>query len=154
MNKKKKFFVALMLALPVIVFALGIVSISPSNASALPGAYNVSVPIILSNNDSVAVLEFQVNHTQYLIFRGAENTTRTQNATIESNEISPTVVSVAAFVPGNISAGDGAIMNLIFDVNESATPGNYTIGMSDVLLTNVDIDNMSSTSSDSLFTVI
>lgn len=147
-------FLAFILLLSALAVALDIVSLGIGSAAAAAGSVNVSVPVSVNNNDSIAIFEFTVNHSQYLIFRSIVNTSRMQNATIESNVISPTSLRVAAFVPNNITAGNGAILNLIFDINSSALPGAYNMEVADVLITNADVDALPYNTSAGIFTVL
>ena len=142
------------LLLSMLVIASAIISIGTVDVTATANSSNVSVPVTLNNNVSVAVLQFQVNHSELLIFKGVQPTARMPNATIETNNIAPNVLGVAAFIPDNISVGSGTILNLIFDVNSSALPGVYPLNMAGVLLSNIEMDALSYNSSNSLFTIV
>jgi len=154
MKRRYAILLLALLAAPVIVIAYDVVSIYPSNAQAAAGAVNISVPINLNNNDSIAVLEFQINHTNYIVPVSVTNTSRIFNGTIEWNTLTPQTTKVAAFVPGNISPGSGPIMNVIFDVNSSAVPGNYSILLSGIIITNVEINELPVSPSGGIFTIL
>ncbi len=120
-----------------IAFAITI-GLGITNVSALAGATNVSVPVTLNNSQPVAIFEFIVNHSSYLAFKGVEPTPRMPNATIEWQNLSTTQVKVSAFVPDNIQAGNGTIMNLKFDVGLLAVPGIYDVKVGNELFVNAN----------------
>ena len=152
----KKYFLAIMtvVIISAIVFATGFITIGTGSVSAAAGSINVSVPVNLENNNSISILDFTLTYSRYIIFTGAQNTTRMTNATIEYYTINETTLNVAAFIPDGIQVGSGAIMNLFFNVNESALPGNSSLDMSDIVLVNVDSDNINYTVSNGIFTII
>ena len=154
MKPNKLWLIIFVLALPLIAFALQIGVILPQNVVAFRGNQNVSVPIWLTNNDSVLAMEFQVNHSQYFIFRGVEATSRMSNATVEWNVKDVNSDVVAVLIPNSIAAGNGVIMNLLFDVNSSTPVGVYTVKMDDFLVVNLDDPVVELTLQDGLFTVI
>jgi hypothetical protein len=112
------------------------------------------VPIYVTNSDPIALLEFDLVHSSYLDFRGVEPTSRMVNATIESNAMNSTVVKVAALIPGNISYGSGAIMNMLFDVDLLSVPGFYQVTIQDAFVTNVEINDIPVETETGIFTII
>src|SRR3989344_1066826 len=112
-------------------------TIYPLDTSANPGIVNVSVAISLDNDVPVAGFQFQLNHPNILIYKGIQTTSRLTNATIESNNISSASVRIAVLKQNNISAGNGTMLNIIFDVNETAASGSYSLNLSDLMLSNI-----------------
>jgi hypothetical protein len=155
MKHKKILAVSVVLVLAAFAIAIDITSIGPGDAEASANSTDVSVPINLKNNQSVSILEFELNYPEFLIFRDVTNTSRIadEDAVLESNVLPGNTLKVSAFVPGNISAGEGAILNLIFDVNESALPGNYSLNISEIMLLN-DNGTVEYNATNSVFRVI
>lgn len=137
MQTKILAIVGIVVLLASIAYAINL-GVVLQNVSAALGADNVSVPIKLNNTQPVAVFEFIVNHTSNIDFKGVEATSRMPNATIEWNKLSATQVKIAAFVPNNITAGTGAIMNLKFDVFLLAIPGTYDVKVGNELFANLN----------------
>lgn len=122
--------------------------------SSSPGETNVTIPIILKNNDSVAGFQFDINYVSYLIYKDYEVTSRMPNASVVVNNNSAGLLKIAVLVPEQISAGNGTILNLIFDVNLSASSGDYPINFSNTLLGDIIAEPVNTTPVNGVVTVI
>jgi len=137
-NKKKYFLILLGVLLLGIIIALGIATITGGSVKAIKGAEGVLYPIYLDNNESVAGFQIDIDYSTYLIYQGIEETSRMLNATIVVNDETDGFLSIAILIEDGIDFGDGEAFNLIFDVDESAIAGNYTIDLSDFVAANIN----------------
>jgi hypothetical protein len=155
-NAKNVFFVTLIfvLVLPVLSIALGTIIITPQNTLAARNSTNISVPVNLENEEDVASFELQLNYSDFLIFKGVNTTARMINATVEVNEIAPGSMIIGAIIPDNIISGNGTIFNAIFDVDENAVPGNYTVSIINVTISNIDMETLPFTAPEAVFTIV
>lgn len=119
-----------------------------------PGDTDVTVPVVLKNNDSVAGFQFDLAYTSYLIYKGYEATARMPNASVVVNNDTLGLLRVAALIEGQISAGNGTILNLVFDVNSSAASGEYPVNFSNLLLGDIVAQPVNTTPSDADFTIV
>lgn len=124
------------------------------NITSSAGETNISVPIVLDNNDSVAGFQFDVTYDSFLIFSDYEVTSRMPNASVVINDNSAGTLKIAVLVPEQISPGNGTILNLIFDVNSSASSGNYPIDLTGVDLGNIAAQPVNTTSVNATFTIV
>jgi hypothetical protein len=124
------------------------------NITSAPGETNISVPVVLDNNDSIAGFQFDVSYDNFLIFNGYEVTSRMPNASVVINNNSVGILRIAVLVPEEISPGNGTILNLIFDVNSSATSGDYPIDLTNIGLGSIVAQPVNSTSVNATFTIV
>jgi len=138
MTNKKYFLMFLGVLLLGIIIAIGIATITGANIKVIKGAENVLYPIYLDNNESITGFQIDINYSTYLIYQGIEETSRISNSTIVVNNETDGFLSIALLIEEGISSGDGEAFNLIFDVDESAVAGNYTIDLSDFVAANIN----------------
>ncbi len=118
--------------------ALGVATITGGEVKVIKGATSVAYPIYLDNNESVVGFQINIDYPTYLIYHGLEETLRMPNATIVVNDGTDGFLSIAVLIEDEISSGDGEAFNLIFNVDESAVVGNYTIDLSDFVAANIN----------------
>jgi hypothetical protein len=124
------------------------------NITSAPGETNISVPVVLDNNESIAGFQFDVTYDNFLLFNDYEVTSRMPNASVVINNNSAGILKIAVLVPEEISPGNGPILNLIFDVNSSATSGDYPIDLTGVGLGSIVAQPVNSTSVNATFTIV
>lgn len=145
--------ITLLLAVPFIQAQEMSNSIEVGNVAAPAGSINVSVPVLMSNNETIAGFQFTMNYsTSFLILKDVTATGRMPNVTIIfSNQ--PPLAEIAALDANGVSPGNGTIMNIIFDVNASAAPGTYLLVISGFLATNFAASLISFNETDGVFNV-
>ena len=141
--KSKDIFILTFVILVSTAMATQINTIYPVNVTASQNTSNLSIAIYLDNDKPLAGLQFQLNYPSILIYKSIQTTSRSSNATIEVNSLNATSLSLAAVIQENISAGNGAIFNAIFDVNETAAAGDYPLNMSQLLISNISAQPLS-----------
>jgi hypothetical protein len=124
------------------------------NIKAIQGATEISYPIYLDNNGSVAGFQVEINYTSYLTFQRIEETSRMPNATIVSNNETQGLLKIAVLIEDEISIGDEKIFDIIFDVDESSIPNNYTIDLSELIAVNINTTIISSNTVDGNFEIV
>lgn len=157
-NKIKKISIVLfIILLSGFVISQTIATMTTGVITKIPGATNISYPIYLNNNESVVGFQVVINYsTNFLIIKEILATSRLPNATIIFNDES-SILKISVLVNNEtdkILPGDGAILNIIFDVNESAIPNNYTINFSNIIISNINTTILSTESMDSFFGII
>ncbi|HIH39472.1 TPA: hypothetical protein HA219_01995 [Candidatus Woesearchaeota archaeon] len=119
-------------------FALTIMT--GGSIKAIPGSKDAVFPINLNNEENIAGFQLDINYsTNDLILIGIEPTSRLYNATIIFNN-QPPIVKVAVLVnneDSKILPGNGPILNLIFDVNDSAQSGDYEVNFDELVAVNI-----------------
>ncbi|MCG2719255.1 MAG: hypothetical protein L6266_00750 [Nanoarchaeota archaeon] len=155
MIKINKISIALLLffILAVTVYALQTVKVEIIDTSAYIATEDVLVPLALENNESVAGFQLEISHTPYLIFQGVQTTERLVNSTIETNDVD-NVLKIAAVTDAGIVAGTGAILNLVFDVDENAVTGEYILNATDVVISDINTDLFPTESLYGIFTIL
>jgi len=141
----------------VILIALAVDEINQiiiGNLTSSPGETNVIIPIILKNNESIAGFQFDINYTTYLIYKDYEITSRMPNASVVVNNNSLGVLKVAVLIPEEIEPGNDTILNLIFNVNSSASSGEYPTNFSNILLGDIVAEPVNTTPVDGIVIVI
>jgi len=154
---KKLFFffsVFFMIVMLSVLAADEINQIIIGNLTSSPEETNVIIPIILKNNESVAGFQFDINYIPYFIYKGYEVTSRMPNASVVVNNNSLGVLKVAVLIPEEIETGNNTILNLIFDVNSSASSGEYPTNFSNLLLGDIVAEPVNTTPVDGVVTVI
>jgi hypothetical protein len=131
----------LFLFLVVLLLTLVIAQIIGGDITAIQGAENIPFPVFLNNNESIVGLQVEVSYPSYLTYKNLEQTSRMPNATIIINNETSGILKIAALIQDEIESGQGEIFNLIFDVNESAVPGNYDIDLSNFIAANQYINH-------------
>ena len=140
--------------LTTLVLAISQNAISIEDIVESPGTSDINIPILLENNDSVAGFQFDINFTPFLTYKGYTLTERISNETIVINNETSGLIRVAALFSENISSGNGAIMNLIFDLSENSTSGDYPINFSNLILGNIIAQPVNTTPIDAIFTIV
>ena len=128
--------------------------ITAGNMTSSPGATNISIPILMDNNESVAGFQFDIGYTSFLIYRGYQLTSRMPNASVVVNNDTDGVLKIAGLIPEQIAPGNGSILELIFDVNSSAVSGEYPVNFSNLILGNVIAEPVNATPEEAVFTVV
>ena len=136
--KKKYFLVFLGVLLLGILLAVGYATITGASVKAIKGAEDVLYPIYLDNNESIAGFQIEINYTDYLAYKGIEESSRMSNSTFVVNNETSGFLSIAVLIWNEIDSGEGEAFNLIFDVNESAVSGNYSMDLSDLVSANIN----------------
>jgi hypothetical protein len=156
-NIKKISIVLFIILLSALVISQTITTMTAGVITKIPGAINISYPVYLNNNESVVGFQVIINYsTDFLIVKNILATSRLSNATIVFND-EPPILKITVLVNNEtdkILPGDGAVLNIIFDVNESAIPENYVINFSDIIISNINTTLLSTESVDSLFEII
>jgi len=124
------------------------------DVTAMPSDVNISIPIYLNNNNSVAGLQYELSYVTFLTYKGYELTSRTQNTTIVINDGISGLLKIAALSLEEIDAGEGSILNLIFDVDSSATSGDYLINVSNLIIGDINAQSLNSSNIDGVLTII
>ena len=154
--KKSPVFLLFIVLLSALVIAQTVIMVA-GEVTTIYGAKDVPFPIYLDNNESVAGLQVEVNYeTPFLIFKNIEPTSRIPDATVITNN-QPPILKIALLVNNDseqISAGNGALFNIIFDVNESAVPGEYDISLSDVVISNIETLSLPFSVNDGVFNIV
>ena len=157
LNKKKYFLFLLGVLLLGIIIATGVVMMTGESIDAVKGAQNVIYPLYLNNSEDVVGFQIEVNYsTNYLNLTGVEPTSRINNAEIVYNNQN-NILRIAVLVNNEsdkIVAGNGAVLNLIFDVDENAIAGNYTIDLYNLISSNISAIALNSSEADGLFEII
>ncbi len=126
------------------------VDLTFEDTEAAPGDINVSVPVLLDNETdlttAVAGLQFNINYdaTKGIHANGNSNLTNrttdfTSNVIVHENGANSYVQVLLFDVSGNavINSGTGAVVDILFDVNDTASVGNFSdLIFSDVILSN------------------
>jgi len=124
---------------------------------AIKGSQDVSYPIYLNNNESVVGFQVEVNYsTSYLTLTNIEATSRLPDATIVYNDNSP-LVKISVLVnnaSSKILPEEKAVLNLIFNVDEAAVPGDYTLNLSDIVVSNIQTISIPTQTIDGIFTIV
>ena len=136
----KKYIVFTLLGILFLSLILSL-TLTGSSIKAIKGAENVSYPIYISNNESIAGFQVEINYsTDDLSLVGIQPTERLSNAIIVYNNQGHKV-KIAVLADNNnslISYGNGAVLNLIFNVNSNAVPGNYSSDFYDFISSNIN----------------
>lgn len=115
-------------------------TLTGDSVRAIKGAQQVVYPIYLNNTEAIAGFQVEINYsTNYLTLANVQTTSRTSNATVVYNDEAP-IVKLAVLVNNGseeISPGDGAALNLIFNVDPDAVVGKYAINMNDLIAVNI-----------------
>lgn len=154
MKTTKVIILFLLAIIPVLVLASQTVTVSTQDTVALPNSTNLLIPLNMQNNDSASIIEFTVNYPSFALFKGALPSPRMMNATVEYNVLNSTSSRVAALTEINITAGSGAVMYLVFDINASATAGSYSIDTANLSVTNIDLGTLPSSTAGSLLYIL
>jgi hypothetical protein len=160
MKSRKSIFVLILILLilstTVIVIAQTITTLSVEDKTALQNSTNFSVPIFLENNESIAGFQFNVDYSTELILKDIELTERLSdfNRSIEINSSTPGTIKIAALVENEIASGNGAILNLIFDVDENALPGEYEMPLVYVVVGNIGAESVEKDVINGTFTIL
>ena len=156
LNRKKYFLLLLGVLLLGIIIANGIVTMTGDNIKAIKGAQNVIYPVYLDNDEDIVGFQVDINYsTNYLTLIGIESTSRLNNAEIVYNNQN-NILKIAVLVKNESSkivAGSGAVLNLIFNVNENAVAGNYTIDLLNLISSNISAIALNSSEADGLFEI-
>ena len=152
----KPLYLFLLIAL-LVGFVIAFANLTGDSIKSIPGAQNVIYPIYLNNSDDIAGFQVDINYsTSDLTLISIEPTSRISNATIIYNDQSP-VIKIAVLVNNEsekIQAGDGAVLNLVFNVDENATIGNYPVGLSDLVSSNISAIAINSTAINGFFDIV
>ena len=116
-----------------------ILIISLENVNASAGTQNLEVPINFDNNVTVYGIQFSVPHDNDLIFKNISLTSRTEGAIVDANDVDGEIL-IAAVKEDGISAGNGTILNLVFDVSASAN-GTYPLNVTNGLILDISTDS-------------
>lgn len=120
--------------------AFALTAMSGSSIKAIPGSKEVVFPVNLNNEEDIAGFQVTINYsTDNLVLTGVEPTSRINNAAIVFNS-QPPLVKIAVLVndeENKILPGEGAVLNLIFDVNDSAQTGNYDVNLNELVAVNI-----------------
>jgi len=160
MNNMRLAAYSFLLALCAAIFialAQSNISLISGDVTAIKGAVNVTFPVYLENNESVAGFQVIINYTTpCLTFRELRTTPRTQNATLLFNNIPP-VLKIALLVNNasdEISSGSGPVLYIIFDVNETAVTDTYPVNLSDIVITNISALSMPFGANNGIFEIV
>lgn len=151
----KTIFISLFLimAVSILSYAIQNVTIETGNFTEFSNRTNISIPVSLNNNESVVGFEFSLNHTNYLIFKGINATSRMPNAIIEAFDENG-FLKMAALIENGISAGNEPIMSLIFDVNSSAIAGDYPLNITNAITVDIGTQQYLTSPMQGIFTIL
>jgi hypothetical protein len=156
--KSRKLFIFLFLGIVLltILSIQAIIILNGASVKVIKGASDLSYPIYLNNTEPIVGFQVIINYsTDFLIIKDILATSRLPNATIVFND-EPPIVKISVLVNNEtdkILQGNGAILNIIFDINESAVPNNYTINFSDIILVDINTTIFSTEISDGNFEI-
>ena len=150
--KKLYLFLFLGVLLLGIVFAQTI--ITGGEIIAIQGAESVPFPVFLNNNESVAGFQVEIDYPLYLSFKGLVETSRMPNATIIINNETLGILKIAVLDRDGIEPGNEEIFNLIFNVDESAVPGEYDIGLSEFIMADIETTILSTEVNNGTFAIV
>ena len=152
----KPFYFFLFIAM-LIGFVFALTTMTGNNVKAVKGAQNVIYPIYLDNEEDVAGFQVEINYsTEYLTLTDIQPTTRLNDATIVYND-QPPLLKIAVLVnneSNKITAGSGAVLNLIFNVNSNSAIGNYTVDLSNLISTNISAVILNVSEIDGIFEIV
>lgn len=138
-----------------LVFALS--TFTGSSAKAVPGTQGVVFPILLDNDEAVAGFQVEVNYsTTELVLANVETTSRTEHAVVVFND-TPSIVIIAVLANDSdnlIETGEGAVLNLVFNVDESASTAVHTIDLEEVIAVNISAVTLDVAFTDGLFEIV
>lgn len=143
----------LLIAAAIWVYAIEDVTIEIHSLTNFSNTTNMSIPVNLNNNGTVIGLQVDINHTNYLIFKGISATPRIPNATIEALD-NNSLLKIALLSNPGISPGNGSILNILFDINASAASGNYSINLTNFLPVDIATQHFSANPVQSIFTIL
>ncbi len=156
-RKNSRLRIALVLVVLLSVFVFAYADFTGSTIRAIKGAQNVVYPVYLDNDEAVAGFQVEINYsTDYLTLVDVQPTSRLSNATIIYNNQSP-IVRVAVLVnnaSNKITYGNGSVLNLIFDVDEGAVAGNYSVDLSNLISVNISTITLNSSEANGLFEIV
>lgn len=139
-NKKSSLLIGmfiLIISLAIFIIADSenlIISLADINTTA--GSQNVEVPILLENNVTVYGLQLGISHSSDLVFKNISLTSRMEDAIIDANDLDGEIL-IAAVLENGIIAGNGTILNIIFDISPSAN-GTYILNSTEMLGADID----------------
>ena len=111
-----------------------------TNQNTVANSTNIQIPITLENNNTIYGIQFEIYHnTTDLIYKNVLTTNRTTNATIE-NKYYQERIRLALVTDAGITPGNGTILNLIFDVNETAQNSSVILNATELLVLDMNIE--------------
>ena len=145
--------------LSLLIASFSVIGISATNVlvnndgSGIPGSTDRPVELALNNPDAVGGLQFNLSFPSLVLtYTGFSTTSRTTGASVTDNVISPGLVVVS--ILKDISIGSGSILNLLFNVSASASPADYPLTFSDVVIGDQKGVALASSFVSGVFTVI
>ncbi len=120
------------------------------------GSVENIVPITMVNTTIVRGLELTLHYDTNLKFNRVDLTDRTvdfQAYNKADNQTGILHVLLSSSSGGWIDAGDGEILQVIFDVNPNAIPGNYLLNLSDALASDPFYEPITFYEVDGFFTI-
>ena len=158
MRKKVVLFIGVfILALTLFASAVSAANTLICNGgSGRAGDVNVIIPISLSSTDTAAGVQFTLNYpANVLLYKNYQTTSRTAGSIVIVNSgTSGKLVFAVVDVTNQIPSGSGTILNVLFDVKSTASIGNYSLLLSNVMLGNVKAQQLASISTNGIFTVL
>jgi len=153
-TKRIMYLLLLLLAISS-VFAL--VTMIGGSVKAIPGANNVVFPVNMNNDEEVSGFQVDINYsTADLVLVGIEPTSRLSDVTIIYNNELP-IVRIVVLVndeSNKISPGTGAVLNLIFNVDENAQIGDYGVDLKELIVANISAVSLDVSDNDGLFQIV
>jgi hypothetical protein len=124
----------------------------------IKGAQGIPYPIYLNNNESVVGFQVEINYsTSYLTLTDVEATSRLPDATIVYNDNYSPLIKIAVLInnaSNKILPGEDAILNLIFNVDESAVPGDYPLNLSNIIISNITATSLPTEAISGILTIV
>lgn len=156
----KKIIVLLCLSLSAILLIGGVFALTTmygGSITLIQGAKEVSFPVYLDNEGDIVGFQLDINYsTNDLILTRIEPTARISNSTIVFNN-QPPLVKMAVLVNGSnysILPGDGPVLNLVFNVSDSAQEGIYDINLNELIAVDISAVALNVSETDGSFEVV
>jgi hypothetical protein len=124
------------------------------NITAIQGARDVPFPIILNDTGNVAGIQFELNYPTYLSLKNTTKSSEFQETIFVTNTSSPGISKIAMIFEENLNTEEEKILNVIFDINESALPGEYAINFSETVVSNIQAEKIPTTNTNNLLKIV
>lgn len=138
----------------ILVVAQSLIILSGGNSQAIPGAKEVPYSVYLNNSEPVAGFQIKINYTKEIIYQRIDFSSRILNPIVAINKETPGTLKIAVLSQEEIPPGSEELFKIIFDVNESSTPLNSTLNLSEFIAANINSNILTTESSNGNFEIV
>ena len=154
MTKTRGILTAILIVLVISAVAAQIVLNLGGGAKAIKGATGVPYAVYLNNEEPISGFQMEISYPSYLTYQGINIGEEMPNMTFVINDDTAGLLRIVAVAENGIALGENKIFDIIFDVDENAVAGNYSINSSNEIFADINTTIISTEVIDGIFEIV